>query len=149
MKKMLVILALGISFLFSWLNAVEIDAIAYKEWWLEFRNEPMVPSELKAMEDYFVSTELLTESSKFWLFLNKMNIEQIVQFGFDNFKQTVACNYFTWVVNKDHQYSKNLFEEGSDFLQSLPASEIEKNMRCLPKSNPFNTIRRLPCFITI
>lgn len=34
--------------------------------------------------------------SKYWEELNKMNIAQLKQNGFENFKRTIALNYFTW-----------------------------------------------------
>jgi len=85
-----------------------------------------MPAELKKMEDYFVSSELLNRCSKYWLFLNKMNIEQICQKGYSNFKQTVACNYFTWVVDQTHGYGKNLYAGDRSFLKTIPNTELSK-----------------------
>ena len=35
--------------------------------------------------------------SRYWEELNKMNVAQLKEKGFDNFKRTIALNYFTWV----------------------------------------------------
>lgn len=43
--------------------------------------------------------------SKFWEGLNTKNVQQLEAKGIDNFKQTVALNYFTWMINyKDAQF---------------------------------------------
>jgi putative sugar O-methyltransferase len=114
-------------FLFSTaVHANEVTAQDFAHWWEDYRESLDVPAELKKMEDYFVSSELLNRCSKFWLFLNKMNIEQICQKGYCNFKQTVACNYFTWVVNQTHGYGKNLYAQDKSFLRTIPKTELSK-----------------------
>jgi putative sugar O-methyltransferase len=35
--------------------------------------------------------------SKYWVELNKMNVAQLQQHGYENFKRTIALNYFTFV----------------------------------------------------
>ncbi len=43
--------------------------------------------------------------SKFWEALNKKNLQQLEAGGLQNFKQTVAQNYFTWVIgHRDKQF---------------------------------------------
>ncbi|HUI44493.1 MAG TPA: putative sugar O-methyltransferase [Nitrospirota bacterium] len=43
--------------------------------------------------------------SRFWEALNEKNIQQLESSGLQNFKQTVAQNYFTWVVGRrDKQF---------------------------------------------
>jgi putative sugar O-methyltransferase len=46
--------------------------------------------------------------SLFWRNLNKKNIDQLESEGIDNIKQTVAQNYFTWVVGRDDPQFKYL-----------------------------------------
>lgn len=56
--------------------------------------------------DYWLKTNEKSNSSKFWLDLNRKNIEQLNQYGYENFKRTIALNYFTWVVRfGDEQFS--------------------------------------------
>jgi putative sugar O-methyltransferase len=37
--------------------------------------------------------------SQYWQALNKKNLEQLKKFGYENFKRTIALNYFTWFVS--------------------------------------------------
>lgn len=39
------------------------------------------------------------QPSKYWLELNAKNLSQLEEFGYDNFKVTIALNYFTWIVS--------------------------------------------------
>ena len=57
---------------------------------------------LKAMEDS--RAEVLP--SQFWQDLNKRNVDQLERQGYENFKQTIATNYFTWLPSfrGDAQY---------------------------------------------
>lgn len=100
--------------------------IEYINWWNDYRNKENIPSELKEMEDYFVNSNLINYSSYFWNTLNRLNIEQIVSKGYENFKQTVTRNYFTWVVSLDHPYALNLKNAVPKLLVSLPPKELYK-----------------------
>jgi putative sugar O-methyltransferase len=103
-----------------------MSAGEFSSWWKDYRKNSNVPPELKVMEDYVVSSQVLKTSSDFWNDLNKKNIEQIVTYGYENFKQTVTQNYFTWVVNSNHVYSINLMRIPSGLLVPLPKAEMEK-----------------------
>ena len=74
--------------------------------------------------DYWLEANTKANSSQFWLDLNKRNIEQLKEYGYENFKRTVALNYFTWIIGfGDEQFS---------FLRShLPRATV---LKCLSKS---------------
>ena len=55
---------------------------------------------LKSMFDCFYKGDQVYLPSKFWEFHNEMNIKQLEISGIDNIKQTVARNYFTWVIGR-------------------------------------------------
>lgn len=97
-----------ISFLFIFSNLSAMTNQEYSSWWLSYRNNENIPKDLLEMEDYFINQGSIVCSSNFWNDYNKKNIEQLTMFGFDNFKQTVAGNYFTWKVSLDHPYANNL-----------------------------------------
>ena len=60
---------------------------------------------LRAMFDCFSRGDQVYPPSKFWEALNKKNIKQLEVEGIENLKQTVAQNYFTWVVGRrDEQF---------------------------------------------
>lgn len=60
---------------------------------------------LRAMFDCFSKGDQIYLPSKFWEALNEKNIKQLEVEGIDNLKQTVAQNYFTWVVGRrDEQF---------------------------------------------
>lgn len=43
--------------------------------------------------------------SKYWEALNRKNLDQLATGGIENFKRTIALNYFTWIVGKkDEQF---------------------------------------------
>ncbi len=96
------------------------------DWWHQYRTTPTIPQELKAMEDHFVDSGLIAYSSNFWNYLNQMNIQQIVSSGFENFKQTVTRNYFTWVVTSDHLYAASIYNLVPHLTVTLPNSEMHR-----------------------
>jgi putative sugar O-methyltransferase len=60
---------------------------------------------LKSMFDCFYKGDQVYLPSKFWEFHNDRNIRQLEAEGIDNIKQTVATNYFTWLVGiSDKQF---------------------------------------------
>ncbi len=52
---------------------------------------------LGAMFSSVESGDVLARPSKYWVELNKMNVAQLQQHGYENFKRTIALNYFTFV----------------------------------------------------
>jgi putative sugar O-methyltransferase len=110
--------------LFSHLSALTNDE--YISWWNSNRNSLNLPEDLRKMEDYFVNNGLISYSSNFWNYFNKINIEQISNHGFDNFKQTVAGNYFTWKVDINHPYAHNLKRLVPIINKTIPISELNR-----------------------
>lgn len=133
-------LLLAALIIFSRLSALTNDE--YTSWWTAFRHSPHISTDLKEMEDYFIDHGFLFYSSNFWNDWNKTNIEQLTTYGFDNFKQTVAGNYFTWKVDINHPYAQNLKKLVPKIL--YPFSEQELNRKHLlwtqQESRNFNII---------
>jgi putative sugar O-methyltransferase len=46
--------------------------------------------------------------SRFWQHYNEKNREQLDADGFENLKRTVATNYFTWVIGREHEQYQTL-----------------------------------------
>jgi putative sugar O-methyltransferase len=46
--------------------------------------------------------------SSFWRSLNQKNVEQLDRDGIENFKRTLAQNYFTWVIGWRHDQFRHL-----------------------------------------
>ena len=62
-------------------------------------------SKLRLMLDCLFEGDPIFHPSKFWEALNKKNIEQLEKDGIENFKQTIALNYFTWTIGyRDEQF---------------------------------------------
>ncbi|MCK4783648.1 MAG: putative sugar O-methyltransferase [Desulfobacteraceae bacterium] len=98
----------------------------FEPWWKGFSSKKALPYDLVSMVDYFVTTPSYKASSKYWHWLNRRNIQQIVNHGYENFKQTVARNYFTWVGGLDTDYAQNLLKESKDIKINIPLKEILK-----------------------
>ena len=60
---------------------------------------------LQSMFDCLSRGNAIYQPSKFWEELNTKNIQQLMSGGLENIKQTVAHNYFTWVIGRtDKQF---------------------------------------------
>src|ERR1700734_1980117 len=56
--------------------------------------------DLERLESMFAATnsgDSRARPSKYWVELNKMNLAQLQEHGYENFKRTIALNYFTFV----------------------------------------------------
>ena len=49
------------------------------------------------MVDDYIRSQAIRASSQYWNFLNKRNLTQLADHGFETFKQTVATNYITFL----------------------------------------------------
>lgn len=75
-----------------------------KEWFIRSRqtaHQSRLPSEgLERIGMMFAALEAdepLARPSRYWEELNRMNLAQMEEHGYENFRQTIALNYFTWV----------------------------------------------------
>ncbi len=86
--------------------------------------------------------------SKYWIELNKENLKQLEDTGYENFKQTVALNYFTWTMagsDAPIRYLVQSFPKDKQvryLLKNLPKWTILKNIfrvLCPPKKHQYFT----------
>jgi putative sugar O-methyltransferase len=74
--------------------------------------------EIRAMFDEFPKYRAEILPSKYWVELNRKNLEQLANSRYENFKRTVARNYFTWIVNPLNKQMRFLMSEAG-FLASV------------------------------
>jgi putative sugar O-methyltransferase len=86
---------------------------SFELWWKEYSNKKNLPSDLISMVDYFITTPSFKASSIYWNWLNQKNIQQISDSGYENFKQIIARNYFTWVGGLDTPYTATLLKNNN------------------------------------
>jgi putative sugar O-methyltransferase len=80
---------------------------------------------LDAMFSCIESGDVLSRPSKDWVELNKMNVAQLQKHGYENFKRTIALNYFTFV---------RILPWDSQFRFLLRRLPIGVSLACLRKS---------------
>ena len=115
----------------------------FAKWWSRFSvRAERLPPILKDMVDYFVTTPAFHESSKYWHELNRKNLLQLEFHGYENFKQTVARNYFTWVSSNFSGYCENLIRNQDDLAATVDIHELLKkhSLFSLEESYSFNLI---------
>jgi putative sugar O-methyltransferase len=74
---------------------------------------PEMESALGAMAECLARGNPVYLPSKFWDAFNDTNLRQLETEGVENLKQTVARNYFTWVIGPQNEQFKYLFEHTS------------------------------------
>lgn len=57
-------------------------------------------TQLDKMRDAFMKARKEILPSKYWIALNEKNYSQLKGIGYNNFKRTIALNYFTWIPKK-------------------------------------------------
>jgi putative sugar O-methyltransferase len=73
--------------------------------WGIYLQDPRMDPRLGNMLRDFVDRQEAATTSKYWSVLCRKNVSQLLETGYENFKQTVALNYFTWIVGReDSQY---------------------------------------------
>jgi putative sugar O-methyltransferase len=80
---------------------------------------------LDAMFSSIESGDVLARPSKDWVELNKMNVAQLQKHGYENFKRTIALNYFTFV---------RVLPWDSQFRFLLRRLPVRESLACLKKS---------------
>ena len=72
-----------------------------KATWEVYLNDPRLDGRLARMMHAYQESHPEVATSRYWTELNIKNVRQLVEHGYNNFKQTVALNYFTWLVGMD------------------------------------------------
>jgi len=67
--------------------------------------------ELRAMFDEFPKYRNEVLPSKYWEELNRKNLQQLANSKYDNFKRTIARNYFTWFISPFDEQLRFLMRE--------------------------------------
>lgn len=87
--------------------------------------------EIREMFDEFRRCRPEILPSKYWEELNRKNLQQLAESRYENFKRTVARNYFTWIVNPLNKQVRFLMKEAgiwqsiSYFIKALIAPRHE------------------------
>ena len=74
--------------------------------------------EIRAMFDEFPRYRREILPSKYWEELNRKNLRQLADNRYENFKRTLARNYFTWIINPFDEQLRFLMREAG-FWRSL------------------------------
>jgi len=74
--------------------------------------------EIEAMFDEFPKCRYEILPSKYWVELNRKNLQQLADSKYENFKRTLARNYFTWIVNPLNKQMRFLMREAG-FWESI------------------------------
>jgi putative sugar O-methyltransferase len=74
--------------------------------------------EIRAMFDEFPKYRKEVLPSKYWEELNRKNLQQLANSKYENFKRTVARNYFTWMINPFDEQLRFLMREAG-FWRSI------------------------------
>lgn len=81
------------------------------------KRKVQVDQELAEMVRVYETSKAEFRPSKYWAELNRKNVEQLSQSGYENFKQTVARNYFLWQTGLRDPQVRYL-------VRSLPVSRV-------------------------
>jgi putative sugar O-methyltransferase len=98
----------------------------FLNWWASFKHESNLGQDVIEMVDAFVASDAFKDMSIYWNYLNQKNLNQLSEFGFDNFKQTVSTNYFTWIKGISGTLGKNLIQDAKSMDISIPINQITK-----------------------
>lgn len=83
--------------------------------WNLYLEDPRMDRRLADMLKVFIDHYEKTMTSTYWSVLCRKNVAQFLEMKYENFKQTVALNYFTWIVGQEDPQSL--------FLQSYRPEE--------------------------
>ncbi len=114
----------------------------FREWFIRAnqgaKREQLRPEDLARIDEMFRGLSDATSEvkpSRYWEELNKMNLAQLKQEGFDNFKRTIALNYFTWA---------RIFPWDSQIIYLCKKVGIAATLRSMGKTFRFCGARYFP-----
>lgn len=93
----------------------------FKKWWLSYDEKNLIPKKLEEMVETYLSTEDYASTSKYWRYLNIKNLSSIATEGIENYRRTVAKNYFLFLDYNEDMVSR-LFNDLSYEKKDLKIS---------------------------
>lgn len=107
--------------------------------------------EVEAMFNEFPKFREEILPSKYWEELNRKNLQQLADNKYDNFKRTLARNYFTWIVNPLNKQIRFLMREAGIWRSiaivvravSAPRHDLMKRRHTIDFRSPPNA-RAIP-----
>jgi len=103
--------------------------------WDVFLNDPRIDPRLATMLQAYKESQSEEMASIYWAILSRKNVKQLLDQGYENFKQTVALNYFTWLLCSKDPQERFL-------IDNLPKTSVAKAKK-MASSSPMH-----PCFTT-
>ena len=88
--------------------------------------------EIRSMFDEFPKYRKEVLPSKYWEELNRKNLQQLADSKYENFKRTLARNYFTWIINPFDEQLRFLMREAG----AWPSIGILCNALFAPRHDP-------------
>ena len=95
--------------------------------WEDLLRDPRMDPMLRQMILSYQKSPSQDTISDYWQVLNKKNVAQLLEDGFENFKQTIALNYFIWLIGKNHSHIKFL-------KRNLPPGAVTWAQKCSRKA---------------
>lgn len=103
--------------------------------------------EIRAMFDEFPKYRKEVLPSKYWERLNRKNLRQLADSRYENFKRTIARNYFTWIINPFDEQLRFLMGEAGAWasIKILFSALLAPRHKHLKKKHTifYNTLTKL------
>ena len=99
-----------------------IKSFNIKKFWKNLKINK-IDSELKKLVDYYIYSDSLKFSSKYWNKLNIGHLNQINELGIEKFHTSVSNNYFSW-RSFNEEFIEGLFNFNKDNKLNNISSEF-------------------------
>lgn len=109
--------------------------------WKVFLADPRLDPKLREMLLSFASKNKEFSPSEYWEYLMVKNINQLIENGFENLKQKVALDYFTWAFGKKDPRLKYF----NNILSKPTINRLRKDSQKYPQQ-PFFTAEQANYF---
>jgi putative sugar O-methyltransferase len=95
--------------------------------WKDYLDDLRMDAILREMMLSYEKSHPETIASNYWKELNRKHVSQLLESGFENFKQTLALNYFTFLVGENHLQFKVLKENLSGNVVKWAKDKAKKS----------------------
>ena len=92
----------------------------------KFIDDNLIPEDLKIMLEYYIHSLSYNEDSRYWHYLNAKNIQQLLDYGYENFNRTISRNYHLWFENESSVVYQDLKKKTKDVTLLLSDEELNR-----------------------
>lgn len=105
-------------------NSIGLSKNEFSKWWKDFKSKDKFDPALIEMVDNFIISKDFFNTSDFWLLICRRNLEDLAEYGIENFKQVISAKVYWGEKTMDAPQIVPLYSSAKNLNIDVNLSEV-------------------------